>query len=98
MKNKRGGIAGDILLYILATIMFVFVGYIVAGAYGGWEGAPENFMDRIMFILDNIDVNVSADGEYCAYGHDNVTFDVYINGSRVADDKPDFSGDPVKEQ
>ena len=56
MKNKRGGIAGDILLYILATIMFVFVGYIVAGAYGGWEGAPENFMDRIMFILDNIDV------------------------------------------
>ena len=44
----------------------------------------------------NFDVNISADGDYCAYGHDNVTFDVYINGSKVANDVKDFSGDYAK--
>ncbi len=44
----------------------------------------------------NFDINITADGEYFAYGHDNVTFDVYINGSQVRNDYSDFSGDYSK--
>ena len=59
-----------------------------------WDGRTYTFVrpnyTRIATQY-NFDVNVYADGEYYAYGHDNVTFDVYLNDSRVADDVSDFS-------
>ena len=54
---------------------------------------PQNSKPSAPSESYNFDINISADGEYCAYGHDNVTFDVYINGSRVKDDVHDYSGD-----
>lgn len=41
--------------------------------------------------LYTLDVNLTVDGTWAAYGHDSTTFDLTVNGTKVANDKKDFS-------
>lgn len=54
--KKRRSLACDIILYIIATMMCLFVGYLFAAAIGGFENAPDLFWDRIFYVVNHMGV------------------------------------------
>ncbi|MBQ7639327.1 MAG: hypothetical protein IJS90_10545 [Clostridia bacterium] len=63
-------------------------------AYGATHYIRPNFASSVTNY--HLDVNVNSDGYPFNSGHSAVTFDVYINGSRVKDDVADYVADLAK--